>query len=331
MTLFSFGYLIQRTSASVSSSDIHCAILDSMYVSKDFEDQISSALERTSNLAANPLIDFSVKLPSAIISCAATYESFAGALIPVFFDTLKEEYENKESLAKIIEKFENRNEVHNGILEKGITISKVLFSLKKISEYPATICSVLKNNHQDLQTIVLHFASRNLAYRNFPSATAQLMLAIAPIANMIAKTLPYLEWQTETNCRLRDLFEDYYQLSLLHRFRRIKVTSTWKFQGELTFNIVASSALRNKLNRNVSKIDSNIRCRTSSDDDLFTIRDELEYVKGNKLTAYTGEALCVYDYFAIVKYRIESIFSKSFKMLDETCSNSRGFPTGNLI
>ncbi|XP_031634259.1 uncharacterized protein LOC116347695 [Contarinia nasturtii] len=329
MTLLSFGYFKQRTSAVISSSDIHCAVLDSMYINEDFEGEISSALERTTNLAGNPLIDFSVKLPSAIISCAADYEAFSGAIIPVFFDTLKEEFENKESLGKIIDTFERRNEVHNGIVEKGITISKVLFSLKKVSEYPATICSVLKYAHNDLHTIVLHFASRNLPYRNFPSATAQLMLAIAPMATMIARTLPYLEWGTEMNCRLRDLFDDYYQLSLLHRFRRIEVTSRWKLQGELIFNIVASSALRNKLNRNVSgSYDSNIKCRRSSDDDIFTIRDNLEYVKGNKITAYTGDASCVYDYFSLVKYRMESVFGKSFKMLDKTCSNSRGFPTG---
>lgn len=50
----------------------------------------------TSNLAGDPLTDFSVKLPAAIMSCAAEYDAFAGAIIPVFFDTMKEEYENKE-------------------------------------------------------------------------------------------------------------------------------------------------------------------------------------------------------------------------------------------
>lgn len=329
----SFGYFTQRTRAVISSSDIDCAVLDSMYVNKDFEGAISSALERTTNLAGDPLIDFGVKLASAIMSCAADYKAFAGAIAPIFFDTLKEEYENKQSLGKIIDTFEKRNEIHNGIVEKGITISKVLFSLKKVFEYPVTICSVLRYAHNDLNTIVLHFASRNLPYRNFPSATAQLMLAIAPMATMIARTLPYLEWETEMNCRLRDLFDDYYQLSLLHRLRRIKVTSKWHLQGDLTFNLVASSVLRNKLNRNVNgSYDSDISCRRSGDDDdIFTIRDNLEYIKGNKITAYTGDASCVYDYFSLVKYRMDSVFGKSFKMLDKTCSNSRGSPTGNII
>lgn len=148
------------------SSDIHCAVLDSIYVNEDFDGEISSALKRTTNLAGDPLTDFSVKLASAIISCAADYEAFAGAIIPAFFDTLKEEYENKESVGKIIHTFEKRNEIQNRIVEKGITISKVLFSLKKVSTYPVTICSVLKNVHNDLHTIVLHFASRNLPYGN---------------------------------------------------------------------------------------------------------------------------------------------------------------------
>jgi len=227
ITLLTFGDVKQATTADILSAEIHCALLDSMYLSKDFEDEILSALERTTNFATDPLINFSVKLPSAIISCAASYEALAGAIIPVLFDTMKEEYENKDSLGKIIDTFERKNAVYYGIVEKGIIISKMLFSLKKLSKYPVTICSVLKNTHNDLHTIVLHFASRNLSYRDYPSATAQLMLTIAPTATMIAKTLPYLEWMTDMNCRLRDLFDDYYQLALLHRFRRIKVTSIW--------------------------------------------------------------------------------------------------------
>lgn len=246
IVLLSFGFFQQRTNALTSSSDIHFAILDSMYINEDFESKISSAFEKKTNYAGDPLVDFSVKLPSAILSCAAEYEAFAGAIIPVFFDTLKEEYENKGSLGKIIDTFERRNEVHNGLVEKGIIISKVLFSLKKVSKYPVTICSVLKYAHSDLHTIVLHFASRNLPYRDFPSAMAQLMLAIAPMATMIAKTLPYLELETEMSCRLRDLFDDYYQLSLLHRFRRIEVTSIWNLQEKSAFNTAASSLLRNK-------------------------------------------------------------------------------------
>lgn len=86
------------------------------------------------------------------------------------------------------------------------------------------------------------------------------------------------------------------------------------------------------LNRNViGSNDSSINCRRSSDDDIFTIRDNLEYVKGKKITPYTGDASCVSDYFSLVKYRMESVFAKSFTMLDKTCSNSRGFPTGYLI
>lgn len=77
--------------------------------------------------------------------------------------------------------------------------------------------------------------------------------------------------------------------------------------------------------------DSNIRCQKDSDDGVFTIRDNLEYGKGNKITAYTGDESCVNEYFSLVKYRLESAFSKYFKMLDKTCTNSRGSPTGNLI
>lgn len=255
-------------------------------------------------------------------------------MLPVLFDTLKEEYENKESIAKIIDTFEKKNEVQNGFIQKRISISKVLFSLKKVSEYPVTICSVLKMAHNDIHNIVLHFASRDLAYRNYPSATAQLMLAIAPIATMIAKTLPYLESTTELNCRLRDLFDDYYQLSLLHRFERIKLTTSDNKQNELTFHIMISSILSDKPDWNnigIESNESNINCQINSDDGLYTIRDELEYVKGKDLTAYTGDATCFYGYLLHVKYQLQSVFAKSVKMLDKTCSNSRGYPTGNLI
>lgn len=157
---------------------------------------------------------------------------------------------------------------------------------------------MLKYANNDLYTIVLHFASRNLPYRNFPSATAQLMLATTPMATIIARTLPYLEWESEMNSRLRDLFDDYYHLSLLHRFRRIEVTSRWKLRGELTFNIVASSALRKKLNRKISgTYDSNIKCRRNSDDDNLTIRQswKLHYVLNILTMKYSTTKIVIVD------------------------------------
>lgn len=78
----------------------------------------------------------------------------------------------------VLDTFEKRNKVHDRIIEKGITIANVLYSLKKVSENPVNICSVLEHAPNDLNTIV-----------------SLSMLAIAPMATMIARTLPYLEWE----------------------------------------------------------------------------------------------------------------------------------------
>lgn len=61
------------------------------------------------------------------------------------------------------------------------------------------------------------------------------------------------------------------------------------------------------------------------------IRDNLEYARENEITAYTGGSSCVNDYFNLIRYRLESQFSKAFNMLDKTCSNSRGEPTGKRL
>lgn len=52
--------------------------------------------------------------------------------------------------------------------------------------------------------------------------------------------------------------------------------------------------------------------------------------KNNQQTTYYGgELSCGHDYFELIRYRLEQRFANAFKMLDETCTNSRGQPTGN--
>lgn len=95
--------------------------------------------------------------------------------------------------------------LRRGLIEKGITIPKTYNSLRKLREVPTKICSQLENAHRDLFPIILHFSSQNLNYRSIPSVISQMMLTIAPVSSVIARSLPYLEQETDMNCRLRDL------------------------------------------------------------------------------------------------------------------------------
>lgn len=200
--------------------DVHCAVLDSMYLNEGFDTAVANALETTTNLAGDRFVQFNVKLPSAILTCVDGYEAFVASIEPVLLDSFVDTFENKYSLGKIIEDELIRQEIRTSLTIKGRTVANILFALKKMKENPGRMCSILEGAHEDLHAIVSQFASRNLHYHNFPSATAQLMLTVAPIATRIALTLPYLESETQMNCRLKDLLYDNFQLSLLHRFKK---------------------------------------------------------------------------------------------------------------
>ena len=58
----------------------------------------------TANLPADSLNDFSLILSLAFLSPLDGYEAYAGAILPVLYDTLKEEYERKDSLCRVIER-----------------------------------------------------------------------------------------------------------------------------------------------------------------------------------------------------------------------------------
>lgn len=58
----------------------------------------------------------------------------------------------------------------------------------------------------------------------------QVLLTIAPIAGLILEHVPYLEWQTDMNCKIPDLIENLFSHTLLHRLEgnQIKITHDLK-------------------------------------------------------------------------------------------------------
>lgn len=97
----------------------------------------------------------------------------------------------------MFEEFVIRENFKTGLIEKGIKISNILFDFNKMTVYPARICSMMESAHKDLRTIISEFASPNLHYQKYPSATSQLMLTAAPLVFMIARAWPYLEQETD--------------------------------------------------------------------------------------------------------------------------------------
>lgn len=73
-------------------------------------------------------------------------------------------------------------------------------------------------------TFVSQFSSRVLNYHIFPSTPAHFMLIITPIVADILKVVyRHIDKETNMNCKLSDLFTEYFKIVLLHRFHRIQV------------------------------------------------------------------------------------------------------------
>lgn len=235
---------IQNSVQIIQHADIYCAVLDGMYVQENFEKGIAASLEKTTNLAGNPLMEFAVKFPAAIITYAEGFSGLAATVLPIFYDTMKVEYENKEALARLIVDFEKREDVRKKLIEAGIAIAGAISRLERVAKNPSTMCHAISFAHYGITSIVAQFSSRYLPYHDFPSATAQLMLTMTPIATMMSKALPHLEFETNTNCKLRDLFDDLFQIALLHRLQKIQTTLTSNPYESEIFNTVTAFTVK---------------------------------------------------------------------------------------
>lgn len=317
-------------SLQIPNSEIKCALLDSMYLNEDFENEVAKSLEVTNNFAADPAFEFATKFPLAIVACLDGFEAYAGSIVPVILDAMKEEHENKGSLAGIIELHEKRTEIRSCIIYDNLIIQSILEPLRTMRRNIGGVCTHLESAHRDLYKMVLQLSSRNYGFRNVPSATSQLLLTIAPVATMISQHIPYLEWNTKANCKLRNLFEDLFQHALLHRFQKIDIACIESLQCQLHYNDLVSSTLKNKLNTSILKPERDyIRCSKNREGD-FAIKDNLEFIRNERTTTYYGDMLCLRDYFSLVRHRLESHFAKAIIMLSRRCSNFRGTPTGNI-
>lgn len=80
----------------------------------------------------------------------------------------------------------------------------------------------------------------HLNYHIFPSTPAHFMLIMTPIVVDILKVSPYLEEETNMNCKLTNLLTEHFKIALLHRFHRIQVRND-KFEVDAEeFNIQAT-------------------------------------------------------------------------------------------
>lgn len=192
---------------NIKLEDVRFAILDTFYVHEDFEKAMDRAFDNlTTNVFADPAFTFPIKLASSILTCIEGPISFIGAVTPFMVDAFAEKHENKLLLVQTVEQIAISQEMHTSMIEKGITVSKTYNSLRKLQDFPSRICSQLENAHRDLFPIILHFSSKNLRYRSNPTLISQMMLAIAPVSAVIGRTLPYLEEETDMNCRLRAIY-----------------------------------------------------------------------------------------------------------------------------
>ncbi|XP_031627192.1 uncharacterized protein LOC116343331 isoform X2 [Contarinia nasturtii] len=186
----------RSTFGQLKDENIHFAVMDSMFLKETFDTEVSKALEKSTNLAADPAMNFDVSFVSAVLTITDEYSlNVVGTLAPVLYETLKEEYENKDALGKIIEKFKIRDDVRTDLYKKHITISNIIVGIKRLHKYPARLCVQLESANGEMLEIVSQLSSRNLNYHLFPSVTSQLILTMAPIAFLAAKTMPYLEEQ----------------------------------------------------------------------------------------------------------------------------------------
>lgn len=191
------------------------------------------------------------------MACSEESLKFVGAVIPVLVDFFAETYDDKHLLGKAIDDMQKQREVQVGLIEKGTTIKKIYNSLRKLKEFPSRICSQLENAHKDPYEIVLHFTSKELNYHLVPSVILQMMLTIAPESSVIARTLPYLETETDMNCRSRDMFIDNFRTLLYDHFKRIEVIGDDDF---IHYHKLVARILV-KLNEKVSKPQRDfIRC-----------------------------------------------------------------------
>lgn len=135
----------------------------------------------------------------------------------MLYDTLKEEYESEDSLARVIERNERRQDVRKGFIVKGLKITNIASVLTRLKSHP-NIHSNMEYAQREMHEIIVEFALHKLPYRNFLSATAQLMLIMAPVAVNISHNLPYIKWETDISCKLRDLFDDLFSARFITSF-----------------------------------------------------------------------------------------------------------------
>lgn len=185
-----------------------------------------------------------------------------------------------------------------------LIIQSILKPLQIMRRNIGGVCTHLESSHRDLYKMVLQLSSQNYGFRNFPSATSQLLLTIGPVATMISQHIPYLEWNTKVNFKLRNLFEDLFQHALLHRFQKIDIVCMRSSQCELHYNDLVSSTLKNKLDTSISKPERDyIRCSKYREGD-FMIKDNLEFIRNKQKSTYYGDMSCIRDYFSLVRHRI---------------------------
>lgn len=302
----------QQNKPQIQLNEVRFNILDTMFPHEDFQEQINNAIETTTNLFGESTFQFHYKFASAILACSEKYLNFVGALTPVVLDVFADKNVNMGPIVKVIEKEEIQREFKNGLIVKSIIISKTFNALDKIKMYPSRFCSQMENAHRELYQIVLELTSPKLNYRRFPSVISQIMLTITPVSSIIARSIPYLELESDMNCRLKDFFNDNFKSLLFDRLKKIDVIPKENF---LNFHKLASSTLKNDLNKIIAKPKKNF-----GSGDTITIHDNLEFIKG---TQYTGSMICGQDYFNFVRYRLESQFSSAINMLDVTCNNTR--------
>lgn len=324
---------------------MHFKTLDSMYSEEQLDKTNAKELEEIRQNSKNEelftsRIDTAFKLPLAYLACVdglfgynLPFIRYVGSIGLVVYDQLKAEFNSEKTdgdypfIVRTIKHIEIRQQMQTNLIEKGITIENIRISLKKTKDSNRRR-SRIEAAHNVLHEIVSQFSTRTLNYHVFPSTPAHFMLIMTPIIADIMKVSPYLEEETNMNCQLTDLFTEYFKIVLLHRFHRIQVLHQNDVDIDLFHHIVTFNMRNLNVHKNIMPKKEVINCNKENSGS-FRLRDELEYTKNNITTTYSGEQICIEDYFSLVRYRIESPFANAIDWLN--CSKPTQTPTGKAI
>lgn len=242
--------------------------MDFMFLRETFDTEVSKSLEKSTNLAADPAMNFDVSFVSAVLTITDEYSlNVVGSLAPVCMIRWRKNMKTEMHWAKL-SKIRDLRRCTNRPIQKTHHHFEHYRRYQKITQL-ARLCVQLKVANREMLEIVSQLSSRTSNYHLFPSVTSQLKTkSILILMNYyfyffsqilfekvkVIWTVKWeISWKTTFN-EVRHKIADFlycavlrrrsyvampFQLVSLHRYKKIELSGESTSLGD-TYNILNS-------------------------------------------------------------------------------------------